>query len=222
MDEPLPLRETALLCCFSRRSWKQPGHASRGDLSIKSCSVNALCRAHLFPHRRRAGGGSARARPGLSPARGRGCAARPAPAAMGRPWGGWLLPIGLLQLLAPAGACPCRDPKLCQPVTGPAGSEVRGPGPGRALPAQAGPGPAAAPFAAAFSPAAARNRLRSARAGRCPRAVSPGGVPRRCPRAGGRARAGPAVGAAPHSAPRLPSLRAASQRRGCAGVREPG
>ncbi|XP_040420942.1 di-N-acetylchitobiase isoform X1 [Cygnus olor] len=45
---------------------------------------------------------------------------------MGRPRDGWLLPLGLLQLLGGAGAaaCPCREPRLCRPVTGTGGPEV--------------------------------------------------------------------------------------------------
>nr|XP_038038788.1 di-N-acetylchitobiase isoform X2 [Anas platyrhynchos] len=45
---------------------------------------------------------------------------------MGRPWGRWLLPLGLLQLLGGPGgaACPCREPRLCQPVAGTGGPEV--------------------------------------------------------------------------------------------------
>ncbi|XP_064519996.1 di-N-acetylchitobiase isoform X2 [Pseudopipra pipra] len=44
---------------------------------------------------------------------------------MEQPWGGWLLPLGLLQLLGgPVGACPCRDPRLCRPVTGTRSPEV--------------------------------------------------------------------------------------------------
>lgn len=72
---------------------------------------------------------------------------------MGRPWGRWLLPLGLLQLLGgpAAGACPCQDPRLCHPVTGTGGFEVRGsrrlsarPGPARRLweAGEGGPGEA--------------------------------------------------------------------------------
>lgn len=52
---------------------------------------------------------------------------------MGGPRDGWLLPLGLLQLLGGAGAaaCPCREPRLCRPVTGTGGPEVGEAGRGR-------------------------------------------------------------------------------------------
>ncbi|XP_065529796.1 di-N-acetylchitobiase [Lathamus discolor] len=45
---------------------------------------------------------------------------------MGWRWGRWLVALGLLPLLgrSAAGACPCREPRLCHPVTGTGGFEV--------------------------------------------------------------------------------------------------
>lgn len=65
------------------------------------------------------------------PAAGRGAEAEAA--GMGWPWGWWLLPLGLLQLLGGPGgaACPCREPRLCQPVAGTGGPEVGEAGRGR-------------------------------------------------------------------------------------------
>lgn len=123
----------------------------------------------------------------------------------------------------PAAAGPCRRLPLPGPEAVPARHgprRLRGARP-RARAGAAGAGGAGPSGSAIRSSLQPRCRTEPPALGPS-RTVSPGGVPGRCPRAGGRARAGPAVGGAPHSAPRLPSLRAASQRRGCAGVREPG
>lgn len=92
-------------------------------------------RAERRPRPRRRGGSGTSLPPGGGTAASARGAPPPAPGprrkrrpAMGRPWGRWLLPLGLLQLLGgpAAGACPCQDPRLCHPVTGTGGFEVRG------------------------------------------------------------------------------------------------
>lgn len=81
------------------------------------------------PHGLR-GGAAGRARHPVRPARHATAPRRKQRSAMGQPWGPWVLPLGLLQLLGgpAAAACPCRDPRLCHPVTGTGGFEVRVPG----------------------------------------------------------------------------------------------
>lgn len=75
------------------------------------------------------GGAAGRARHPARPARHATAPRRKRRSAMGRPWGPWVLPLGLLQLLGgpAAAACPCRDPQLCHPVASTGGFEVRVP-----------------------------------------------------------------------------------------------
>lgn len=114
--------------------------------AIRKAAFCHRCRAaaEAYPHPQRGHSGSCPRRSSAGCGAELSCAtqaAAPAPergAAMGWQWGQWLLPLGLLQALGgPAGgACPCQDPRLCHPVTGTGGFEVR-------VPRRLGPGCAA-------------------------------------------------------------------------------